>query len=586
MRKHAIIIIALTVLVYAVSLSNSFVWDDYSIIVKNNFIKSWDNLPVLFTPRYLSNPLDMYFKLGLHGKDVLIGSGECSYRPIVTITYFIDYSLWRLRPFGYHLTNIIIHLINALLIYFLVNLLSRNRHVALFSGIFFALHPVNAEAVNAVAFREELLMLLFYISSFVTFVKYRIEKKCFFLFVSLCLFFLALFSKEMAITLPLIIFAYDFYFSCDLKFKSVLKRMFQYSGYYLVTAFYLWVYFLIMYPTFIKGITRLSDSWYVNILSMSKIVASYICHLVMPFKVGLAWPTRNSLVISSVFEPVFILYLAVIAGYFLLIIFTRRRDRIVSFGLLWFIICLIPVLDIIPLSNKFAFRYLYLPSVGFCMFFSMVIYKLSQISKSFFKTDSRKLAKDLIIVVILLYSVFTFAQNLQWRNNLILWSFVKDRYQHSPSPRFNLANALMKIGHLDEAISELKIAIDLQNHRLKKAKYYKLLARCYILENRFPEAIQALSEAIRLYPRYIEPYMMLGRVYGLIGEYDKAILSLNRAKELESESPIIYYNLGVVYSKLGDYNKAIENFNKALELDANFRAAESALEQILKMEVK
>src|SRR3989339_2269897 len=95
-------IILISLLLYLNTLPNTFVYDDAYVITENYFIKSWGNLPKLFT------------------KDYLPFSGELSYRPVVTLTYFIDYAIWRLNPFGYHLTNVILHAINCFLLYAVV----------------------------------------------------------------------------------------------------------------------------------------------------------------------------------------------------------------------------------------------------------------------------------------------------------------------------------------------------------------------------------------------------------------------------------------------------------------------------------
>ena len=116
-RKNTFWIIALiiiiTSLVYFKSLINPFVFDDALVIVKNDFVKSWKNFPLLFTRSYLTSAEDVIY-LGLHN----IGAGEISYRPLVTSSYFLDYAFWKLNPFGYHLTNLLLHIINVLLVYY------------------------------------------------------------------------------------------------------------------------------------------------------------------------------------------------------------------------------------------------------------------------------------------------------------------------------------------------------------------------------------------------------------------------------------------------------------------------------------
>jgi hypothetical protein len=157
-NKRAMLVIAFAiVLVYANTLVNQFVWDDNVTIVRNNFIKSWSNVPRIFSKSYLSP----FVRTGSsYSPDIRVSSGETSYRPIATLSYMLDYSIWKLNPFGYHLTNLALHLINAILIYLLINALTRNKNTALLASLLFALHPVNSEAINNISNRKDLLAFL------------------------------------------------------------------------------------------------------------------------------------------------------------------------------------------------------------------------------------------------------------------------------------------------------------------------------------------------------------------------------------------------------------------------------------------
>jgi len=128
--RLAIILIVLSVmLIYANSLKNSFVWDDAIVIAENSFVKSWKNFPAIFSKAYLT-PFSQIEYLGINSA----GSGETSYRPVVTLSYFIDYSIWKLNPFGYHLTNILLHIFNVILLFFLAGLITKNR-IIMFSVV-------------------------------------------------------------------------------------------------------------------------------------------------------------------------------------------------------------------------------------------------------------------------------------------------------------------------------------------------------------------------------------------------------------------------------------------------------------------
>ncbi|MBI5678840.1 MAG: hypothetical protein HZC52_10230, partial [Planctomycetes bacterium] len=202
------IIIFISILLYLNTLRNTFVYDDAYVISENYFIKYLGNLPKLFTKDYL--PL----------------SGELSYRPIVTLTYFFDYAIWRLNPLGYHLTNVILHTVNVFLFYLFMKTISRNSSLSILATLLFLSHPLLTETVNAVCYREDILASIFFLLSFIYFgkilVPFRKEgvpaqqtstRFVLYYTVSCGSYCLALFSKEMAITLPVLLVIFALLFS-------------------------------------------------------------------------------------------------------------------------------------------------------------------------------------------------------------------------------------------------------------------------------------------------------------------------------------------------------------------------------------
>src|SRR3990172_10667433 len=148
-----LVIVCLSQFVYLNSLSNQFVYDDKFTIVTNYFIKTWNNLPSLFNKDY--------FKF----------SGELSYRPVVPLSYFIDYTLWKLNPFGFHLTNTLLHTLNSVLLFLLLKRIFNCQTTSFLATLIFSCHPVLTEAVNAISYREDLLATTFFIGAFLLYMK-------------------------------------------------------------------------------------------------------------------------------------------------------------------------------------------------------------------------------------------------------------------------------------------------------------------------------------------------------------------------------------------------------------------------------
>ncbi|MBI3813754.1 MAG: hypothetical protein HY279_04715, partial [Nitrospinae bacterium] len=245
-----------SIAIYINTLDNGFLFDDYDTIVNNAMIREVKYLPHLFKKDYFSL------------------SSEMSYRPVVTLTYFFDYAIYGLNPWGYHLTNVLLHAVNGVILYIFLTLLInqdarckmqdvRNKNqetggilslasyfLPLVSSLIFVTHPVLTEAVNAISFREDLLCFLFFISASIIYLKSsKLEaqsskfKASSLQLSALSFYLLALFSKEMAVTLPLIVYGYERLLKEKGKrFYSVLLSPLL-IGYAVVTLIYLYIRF-------------------------------------------------------------------------------------------------------------------------------------------------------------------------------------------------------------------------------------------------------------------------------------------------------------------------------------------------------
>ena len=233
-------LVLLCLIVYYNTLSNGFVYDDFGSIVENRYIKQ--------PAKYISALFNQsYFK---------IAGIEASYRPVSTASYFLIYSVAELNPFYYHLASLVLHILNAVLVYGLANIILQDHLKALIAGGLFASHPVLTEAVNCISFNEDLLTTFFFMLAFLVYTRIKSERLksnigiyC----LSLFFYFLGLLSKEMAITLPAVIVLYDWILRDDGSdtplFGHLLnilkKRASIYAGFVAVSLFYLFLRFFI-----------------------------------------------------------------------------------------------------------------------------------------------------------------------------------------------------------------------------------------------------------------------------------------------------------------------------------------------------
>ncbi len=532
MKKIVILIFALFIVIaaYSNSLSNSFVWDDFLVVVDNNFIKSWNNLPLVFSGAYLSP------YTGSGYVNTSIGSGETSYRPVATLSYFMDYSLWKLNPFGYHLTNLILHIFCALLVYLLGELLIKSRAAALLASLLFALHPVNSEAVNVIAFREDLLTGLFYLLSFFLYLKSSRQepgKGFWFYIFSLVSFFLALFSKETAVTLLLLVVLYDCYFLGGRR-EIIARFHKRYAGYLAVLLFYVWVRFTWIVNVNEPDLGYLGGNFYTNFLTMVRVVATYIGWLVFPVGISPIPSSQPYLVSSSLFAPAVLFSFVLLTAFFAMIARIYKVSKEASFFMLWFFLALLPVSNIIPIANHIASRYLYLSAAGFCLLTAILIGRIT-----FPKFVSGSLAAALVAS----YAGMTFLGNFAWQNDLVLYSDMAERFPGNALVRLDLGDAYKRYGLLQKAVSEYEAAIFLD-------------------------------------PGLVEAYAHMGATLGDMGDDDEAVNYFLKGLQVAPDSLELYDNLAVAYARNKDWTDARKTWERILEIDPHYKTAIENLQKL------
>ena len=592
------IIIALTVITYLNCLLNQFVYDDVSTIVDNKLIKDWGNFSTLFTHEYFNV------------------SGELTYRPIVTLSYFLDYSLWHINPAGYHLVNVLLHTANATLVYFLVFLFCRcgeggirnDRHqiprigFAFLCCILFAVHPVVSEVVNMVSYREDLTATLFLIGSFLLFLLYnqRIVAQTSFdsplskeasekfpshtfhhkstasLYASaMVAYFLALLSKESAIVLPALIFLFELLFKrrFPASFKTAIKiiRSPIFLGYIGMSIAYLILrFFLLHNPN--EKIVYPEGSFLVNMLTMTKVLGRYIASIFLPFNLNADY---HVLYLKTPLAWAFLLPFATLASIAVIAIrwwrkFTKtppaanRGDGfypVILFALPWFFISLLPVLNIIPLANIMADRYLYLPVLGYCLLISAAIIRLRTAIKY-----------PVIISLIIFYLVITVSRNNVWRDEYTLWHTSSQSPLCSFTTYNNLGTQYNKKGYPDAALLCYQKAIQ-KSHEVGFTQYatvYYNMGNAYEKKNMPSESVTAYRKAVRIKPDYHQAHNNLGKVYFTLGQYADALAEYNNTLKIDPDFPYAYNNMGVLYNKLGRQDDAIAVYKKALSLDPKY----------------
>ncbi len=489
-RLSILLLIALGIIIYSNSFGNDFIWDDEKFVIDNVAIRNFSRFPTYFTS---SGPSSI---------------GGDNYRPLVPLSYAVDFYFWALNPMGYHLTNTALHIINAILLLFLLSRITKDYLIGLVASLFFLSHPIQTEAVTWISGRSNVLFLSFFLISFLFYLRYRKDESRSFYFLSLFAFIAALLSKEMAASLPFIFILFDYSYGKILP-KIALRRYIPFFVALLAYVALRWE---------VTGrfgqCAYLTGSFYATALTMVRVVAHYLRLLVYP--VGLCADYLNFPVSVTVTEPSVIISSGVIFFVLLLGIRLMRRFRHFSFGILWFFVTLVPVLNIIPIRTLMAERFLYLPSIGFFLVLSASFrYLCLRLRK---RNLIRQTAFFCIISLVVAYSLLTMARNRVWSDGTVFNENIIELYPDNERARFNLARAyISRQRDFDKAYRELMQTLELVPYNWKARR---MLASYYFAMRRFDEAAHEMEYAIRLKPRSGFLYNSLAYMYAVRKKYD------------------------------------------------------------------
>jgi tetratricopeptide (TPR) repeat protein len=541
------LIVVLGAIVYANSLNNPFIWDDENLVVSNPYIK------------------DIRLTKNVFTKDLGYGTQFSNfYRPLQTLSFELDYYLWGLNPFGFHLTNLLLHIACALLIYFLfVQILPAARGVALITALLFLIHPVQTEAVAYISGRADSQASIFMLLSIILYIKQSRKvrpKNMFYLSGAVISFIFALLCKETSLILPLVIILYDVSFSQDnLRFRDKLKV--RYSLFLLVALIYILLRATVLNflhrPLFLTNTTLA-----LRMLTSAKIFTLYFGLLVLPFDLHME---RSVPMVSSILDQGVLPSLILLIFLAILIVRSYRHSRVCFFAGIWFFLNLLPVSNIVPLNANMAEHWLYLPSVGFFLLIALGIDKLLKKARLI-----KGLSIILLITLVCFYSFLTIKRNQEWKDPQ---SFFQSILYYNPqsTEAHNCLGAIYKSqGKIDLAIDEFKQAVKINPRSFKS---YGNLGSALRKKKEYDLAISAYKKALQLRPGIPGLYNNLGNIYADHGEWPKAEQMFVQAIKLFPEFALCRSNLAKVYYGMGKIDLAIEECKKALVLEPNLVTA-------------
>jgi len=597
--KHIVVIIIITLIGFTIffnSFHNNFIFDDRPVISENNLIKDLRNTPQIFTTGYWRGGL---------GQDLGL------YRPLTIFSYAINYRFHELNVVGYHLTNIILHILITFLIYLVVIELFKNYMLAIISSLLFLAHPIHTEAVTGLVGRAELLSALFFFLSYLFFIRIRElknvesvsishaelvsasneipkqvrndikqvqkERKISILYIiSLCSYFLGLLSKENCLSLIFILPITDIIIFSQASLKNYFTKLKEYLGIYIglisATILYLIIRALVLGSFFPKIPVDFLDnqlayeSPFWRIIFSIRILFKYIYLLVFPLTLSPDYSYNQISLQHSLIqiENLIPIILFVLIALFILV--SIKKLKFIGFSILFFFLTIFLTSNILfPIGTIMGERLLYLPSFGFCLFLGYFLnpetYKKTSQTQdiSNYENENHNLPINKLITINKFSFLLIFSLII-----IILYSFRTylrnpdwyDDYTLYSSAVKSAANSSKVHGNLGEVYRRWGL-------QYSSNKYYSM-------------AIEELNIALKIYPNNSNALNSLGVTYSILKEYDKAIKYLEKSFELKPKADTLF-NLGELHYNKGNYKKAVKYFEETIKMNPDDTIAKMRL---------
>jgi len=531
--KNILFIVCIGFFIYANFLFNNFVWDDSFQIVQNYLIYSLKNIPSLFT----------------------LGQGNYFYRPVTFTLLTIIYSFFGPNVFFFHIVQLIIHILNALLVYKIFQKFFK-KQLSFFLSLIFLIHPINAEAVNFMSAICDPLAVFFGLSAFYLMMREKISRKIF--ISSALLILLALFSKESAILLLIIIVVYNWF---------ILKR--SYSKLLIFASvplsIYLFFRFFVAHIFFEKTATvPIGEvSLVIRLITLPKIFFFYISNFFVPVHLAIAqhWIVR-AVNVKDFYFPLIIDFLFLLS-LVSVGIFIYRNHKKLFFAFLffsfWFLISISLYSQIISLDMTVAERWFYLPMIGLLGIFGVVAQTI--------KLQNLKLKSVLTVIMLFIFIVFslrTIVRNTNWYDQLTLNIHDEQINKDSWNIEANIAAELLLRGQYDTSLPYAEKSVQLET---RCVNCWTILGTIYFMKKEYKKADVFLLKAIKIDDHFYPSYYFLVYDYLLMEDFGSAKKWSKEALKKFPENEFFLQFLAIAEYNLGNKNRALQLATQLVDSD-------------------
>jgi len=530
-------VLAITALSLFPVLNNGFTnWDDELYVTQNSLLKGPD-WQAIFTQASASN-----------------------YHPLTMASLAFNYAISGSDPFSYHLVNWLLHILNTALVFlFIYKISGKKIYVAAFAAIIFGVHPMHVESVAWVSERKDVLYASFFLLALLQYWSF-LEKGRRSGFIFCFIFFiLSLLSKPAAIILPLVLFLLDYWYGRTFKWKVIAEKI----PFFLLSLVVGFITIKVQSADAIAGFdiyplwTRFFFACYTIMIYTARFFVPY------PLSAFHPYPSVDSLGLPVLLSPIFMIAL-------LILLWLKRKDKLLVFSLLFFIVNLLLVVQIVSIGLTIVSeRYTYIPYIGLSFLGGMWLNK-------YLDSTSGSFIKAIPFIIGIVFGFISFQRTNVWKDGDTLWSDVIKHYPDAATPRSNHADYLKKMAGLlenksradqllQQALEESSIAIKLKPTHVKA---YENRENIYLLLKRDSLAMADADSLARLDPQNSHAFYTKGVVYMRFNKPDSALIWFNKSIALNPNVDAVLNNRGsLLFNNFRRYNEALTDFTKAIELN-------------------
>jgi protein O-mannosyl-transferase len=542
------IIIVCAIIAYLPGFQNGYVWDDMFYIVNNEDLRevSLKNFKTLISDFYLGN-----------------------WHPLTMVTYYLEYSLVKDTAWVYHLDNTIIHIINSILVFKVIEKLSKNFLIGAVTAILFAIHPLHVESVVWAAERKDVLYTLFLLLSFLQYLKYTdsvdnqniTDWKSKNLWYALGLFILSCLSKGMAVILPVVFLLTDYFL---LNRKSIIKIGIEKAPFFLVSLITGIISIKAQSDAGANATKVISDAYTLTerFFMINYGVLYYWIKMILPTNLiaFYPYPQKPTGTIPSIYYSAFAGVLALAIALFWL----GRKNKLVWWGGLYFLIVIFPVSQVLPVGSALmADRYFYVSSIGPLVILAVFANYLYQ------KAATNKLMPGVGAVLLLALTFLSFSQSTKWKDTLTLFTPIYEKHPTDPMVTSNMG--WYWFGKKDNEKAKFYFE---ETHKttFKTADVHTALGQIYFDEKKYALTVENFEAALKIKPKEMQNlHWMLGAAYYYTGQYDAAIEESQFALDKSDNKNQFAQNImGLCLAKKGDEAAARKRYETAMKLDPKF----------------